>query len=104
MLAVPTETPDTTPAGETVALFGSDVLQAKLRGSTRPDLSFALAESCSVAVGTRVPDVADRTTTSVVGVGGPTGPSPPQDPRSQQRAKNPRRLEIRLISKCLFAM
>jgi hypothetical protein len=51
----------------------------------------AVAESCRLAAGTRIPEVADKTTTAVVGAGGAVGPSP-QDPISQQRVINPSEL------------
>jgi hypothetical protein len=61
-----------------------------------------VAESCRLAVGTRVPEVADMTTTAVVGVGGAVGPSPPQDPISQQRAISPSGPYTLFITKPVF--
>jgi len=93
------------PEDETVAFAGLDELHAKVRERTCPDMSFAVAESCSVCEGTSVLVVADMTTTAVVGGGGggggPVGLSP-QDPISQHRVINPSELIILFIAKAVF--
>jgi hypothetical protein len=91
IVAVPAATPNTMPEDETVAFDRSDELQAKVRDKACPDWSLAVAESCRVCDGTKVPEIADRTTTAVVGGGGggAVGLSPPQDPISQHKATSP---------------
>ena len=92
IVAVPGATPATIPDVETVAFAGSDVLQAKLRCSCSPEAALAVAESWTVAAGTKVAASDEIVTVAVVGGGGPTTLSapPPQEPIiSQPRVIDP---------------
>jgi hypothetical protein len=97
IVAVPTATPDTVPDDDTVAFAGSEVDQARVRTNAFPDRSLAVAESWTLAPGTRLAVAADIVTLSVVGGGGPVAPSPPpQEPISHASAINP--TERRILS------
>ena len=90
-VAVPGATPATIPEDDTVAFVGSELVQEKTRCSIWPVRSFAVAESCALAAGTRLAAGADIVTTSVVGGGGGGGAVglSPQEPISQPTAIEP---------------
>jgi hypothetical protein len=90
-VAVPGATPATIPEDDTVAFAGSELVQVKTRWSICPVRSFAAAESCTLAAGTRLAAEADIVTTSVIGGGGGGGPVglSPQEPMSQPTAIKP---------------
>ena len=87
IVAVPRPTPTTVPEFETVAFAGSEVLHEKVRSRAEPEAVFAVAESWTVAAGTRVAVSREIVTDATVGAGGSTTFLPsPHDPTSQAKA------------------
>jgi len=91
IVVTPAATPTTIPEDETVTFATSELVQEKLRCNASPEALLAVAESWTVAAGTKVAVSVERATVATVGGGGgPTTSPPPHEPISQPRVIDPR--------------
>lgn len=92
IVAVPTETPATTPAADTVATFDAELLHAMAApGTVEPVLSRAVATSDSEAPTATVPALAVICTDDTMPApeGGPDGPALPDPSEPPQAGRSP---------------